>query len=104
MKCIPRYDVRAYNFYLWPDHSTTFKVQSDSLRFLTSHGFNFNRLIQDGIPYLRPDELEKKRQRSEQWLREEEDGFRGIAKKKKKVKTFCDKCSSISPLKKILCR
>ena len=74
-KALQRYDVRAYNFYLWPEMSSTFSLQSDSLRFLSSHGFDFNRLIAEGIQYLTPVEEAAKRNKMETWLREEEEAF-----------------------------
>ena len=76
-KALQRYDVRAYNFYLWPEMSSTFSLQSDSLRFLSSHGFDFNRLIAEGIQYLTPVEEAAKRNKMETWLREEEEAFKG---------------------------
>ncbi|XP_076309191.1 poly(A)-specific ribonuclease PARN-like isoform X2 [Tachypleus tridentatus] len=60
-----RYTHRDFNFYVFPrkiirqcfDHQ--FLCQASSLEFLASKGFDFNRLISDGIPYLLPEEEEK---------------------------------------------
>ncbi|XP_073945025.1 poly(A)-specific ribonuclease PARN-like isoform X2 [Choristoneura fumiferana] len=46
----------AYNFYLFPrgrpGPERTFLCQSSSLNFLASQGFDFNKLIREGIPYM----------------------------------------------------
>ncbi|NP_001153677.1 poly(A)-specific ribonuclease [Bombyx mori] len=46
----------AYNFYLFPRGSPgpdrMFMCQSSSLDFLASQGFDFNKLIKDGISYM----------------------------------------------------
>ncbi|KAL5018097.1 hypothetical protein ScPMuIL_003819 [Solemya velum] len=55
-----RYEVKSYNFYIFPrpysrhapDHR--FLCQSSSLEFLASHGFDFNKVIREGISYLTP--------------------------------------------------
>ncbi|XP_046660583.1 LOW QUALITY PROTEIN: poly(A)-specific ribonuclease PARN-like [Homalodisca vitripennis] len=53
-----KYTHRAYNFYLFPKPLSRqapdcrFLCQASSLDFLASHGFNFNKLFNEGIPYL----------------------------------------------------
>ncbi|XP_063361825.1 poly(A)-specific ribonuclease PARN-like [Cydia amplana] len=46
----------AYNFYLFPrgrpGPERMFLCQSSSLDFLSAQGFDFNKLIRDGIPYM----------------------------------------------------
>lgn len=59
------YSNLAYNFYVWPRPASRqapdprFLCQTSSLDFLISQDFDFNRLLKDGISYLRPAELEK---------------------------------------------
>jgi len=71
-----RYEARPYNFYVFPrPHSRQapdrrFLCQSSSIEFLTSHGFDFNKLFKEGIPYLMPHVEEKLR--SELALRQED--------------------------------
>ncbi|CAL8117082.1 unnamed protein product [Orchesella dallaii] len=53
-----RFIHRAYNFYIFPKQFTTnapnvrFLCEASSLEFLASWGFDFNKLIYKGIPYL----------------------------------------------------
>ncbi|XP_054155569.1 poly(A)-specific ribonuclease PARN-like [Oppia nitens] len=56
-----QYDCHSYNFYIFPQKSPTinkamgdrvFSVQTSSLQFLANNGFDFNKLIIDGISYL----------------------------------------------------
>mmetsp|Transcript_22526 Transcript_22526/g.49239 ORF Transcript_22526/g.49239 Transcript_22526/m.49239 type:complete len:910 (+) Transcript_22526:147-2876(+) len=50
------YTARTFNFYIWPKPFDTFDrrflCQASSLDFLASQGFDFNKLIRDGIPFL----------------------------------------------------
>ena len=62
------YDIRCYSFYLSPrpwtgggqsgsgnvkvEHDLKFSCMGSSLKFLGEHGFNFNRWINDGIPFM----------------------------------------------------
>jgi len=61
------YSNEAYNFYVWPRPcsrqapDTRFLCQTSSLDFLTSQDFDFNKLIKDGVSYLRPMDLDKLR-------------------------------------------
>jgi len=61
------YTNQAYNFYVWPRPTSRqapdprFLCQTSSLDFLMSQNFDFNKLIRDGISYLRPSEVEKLR-------------------------------------------
>jgi hypothetical protein len=41
--------------------SFRFLCQTSSLDFLIGQGFDFNKLIRDGVSYLRPAELGKKK-------------------------------------------
>ena len=56
-----KYECNSYNFYIFPQKSVSinksmgdriFTVQSSSLQFLVNNGFDFNKLIIDGISYL----------------------------------------------------
>jgi len=61
------YTNQAFNFYVWPRPNNRqapdprFLCQTSSLDFLISQNFDFNKLIKDGISYLRPMEVEKLR-------------------------------------------
>lgn len=53
------YDNRTYNFYIFPQDdcelgnvNRTFSLQSHAIKFLTEHGFDFNKLFKDGLSYL----------------------------------------------------
>ncbi|XP_063240620.1 poly(A)-specific ribonuclease PARN-like isoform X2 [Bacillus rossius redtenbacheri] len=69
-----RYTHRAYNFYVFPRQLSRssadprFLCQSSCINFLATHGFDFNKLFRDGIPYMT--QSEEQRQREE--LREQE--------------------------------
>ncbi|XP_054281935.1 poly(A)-specific ribonuclease PARN-like [Macrosteles quadrilineatus] len=53
-----KYTNRAYNFYMFPKPMSRqapdcrFMCQTSSIDFLASHGFDFNKLFRQGIPYL----------------------------------------------------
>ena len=52
------YEVRPYNFYVFPRSSkivpsTSFSCQNTSLEFLSNHGMDFNKLIKEGVSYLK---------------------------------------------------
>uniref|UniRef100_A0A146M4P1 Poly(A)-specific ribonuclease PARN n=1 Tax=Lygus hesperus TaxID=30085 RepID=A0A146M4P1_LYGHE len=55
-----KYENKTYVFYLFPDPANRqapdrrFLCQTSSLSFLAKHGFDFNKLIREGIPYLKP--------------------------------------------------
>ncbi|XP_037093747.1 poly(A)-specific ribonuclease PARN-like, partial [Pollicipes pollicipes] len=51
-----RYTQETFNFYLFPRHPSqgSFLCQPSSLEFLSGNGFDFNKLIKDGVPYLKP--------------------------------------------------
>uniref|UniRef100_A0A0V0G5L2 Putative polya-specific ribonuclease parn n=1 Tax=Triatoma dimidiata TaxID=72491 RepID=A0A0V0G5L2_TRIDM len=57
-ECGKRYTNKTYNFYLFPRQlnrqarDRRFLCQASSLTFLTEHGFDFNKLFREGIPYL----------------------------------------------------
>lgn len=56
-KRISKYVNKTYNFYVFPNTSplpglireTKFLSQASSLGFLASHGFDFNKLIKEGM-------------------------------------------------------
>lgn len=59
------YQVHSYNFYIFPQkvpgvpkaiNERTFAMQSSALTFLVSHGFDFNKLVRDGISFLNNEE------------------------------------------------
>lgn len=56
-----RYTHQAYNFYVFPSSYTdiNFTCQSKTIEFLMKHGFDFNKLFKDGIPYLNTIESDK---------------------------------------------
>ncbi|KAI9559432.1 hypothetical protein GHT06_013420 [Daphnia sinensis] len=65
---ITKYVNKTYNFYIFPNTSTLpglcdtkFLCQASSLGFLASQGFDFNKLIIEGIPYLNLVDEEKLR-------------------------------------------
>ncbi|GAB9463933.1 polymerase [Globisporangium polare] len=51
-----QFSIKTWNFYIFPrpygqtDHR--FLCQASSLQFLSEHGFDFNKFIADGIPFL----------------------------------------------------
>ena len=57
---VAKYECNSYNFYIFPQKSSVnkamgervFSVQTSSLQFLVNNGFDFNKLIIDGISYL----------------------------------------------------
>ncbi|KAF6020993.1 PARN [Bugula neritina] len=59
------YTVKPYNFYILPsaaastDDTSNFVCQTSCINFLTSHGFDFNKVFRDGIPFLKPAEESK---------------------------------------------
>ncbi|XP_043203131.1 poly(A)-specific ribonuclease PARN-like [Amphibalanus amphitrite] len=69
-----RYIQETFNFYLFPRHQSqgSFICQPSSMEFLLENGFDFNKLIKDGIPYLPPAQVESLRDRLESQLRDSE--------------------------------
>lgn len=67
-----RYSQSTFNFYLFPRSGSqgSFLCQPSSLDFLVTNGFDFNRLIRDGIPFLRPAQLDVLRERLQLQLAE----------------------------------
>lgn len=55
-----QYTAKPFNFYIFPrpysrsSPDLRFSCQSSSLEFLASQGFDFNKMIREGIPYLTP--------------------------------------------------
>ncbi|CAD1472657.1 unnamed protein product, partial [Heterotrigona itama] len=74
-----KYSQRSYNIYIFPrplNRSATdcrFMCQTSCISFLTSQGFDFNKLFKFGIPYLTASEEEKlvKRLEEKQKIRED---------------------------------
>ncbi|KZC04656.1 Poly(A)-specific ribonuclease PARN [Dufourea novaeangliae] len=60
-----KYSQRSYNFYVFPRPlnraapDCRFMCQASSISFLTTQGFDFNKLFKLGIPYLTTSEEEK---------------------------------------------
>lgn len=53
----------AYSFYVWaedkPPFQERFFSETSSLKFLADNGFDFNKLIRHGIPFLPPSEYNR---------------------------------------------
>ncbi|NXX77056.1 PNDC1 ribonuclease, partial [Urocolius indicus] len=51
-----RYMVHAYNFFLFPSTlgvtDVEFTLSASSIQFLSRHGFDYNKFLKDGIPYM----------------------------------------------------
>ncbi|NWQ77517.1 PNDC1 ribonuclease, partial [Columbina picui] len=51
-----RYVVHSYNFYLFPTTlgvtDVEFTLSASSIQFLSHYGFDFNKFLKDGIPYM----------------------------------------------------
>ncbi|NWY65524.1 PNDC1 ribonuclease, partial [Erithacus rubecula] len=51
-----RYVVHSYNFFLFPStlgiRDTEFTLSASSIKFLSHYGFDFNKFLKDGIPYM----------------------------------------------------
>eukprot|EP00421_Protoceratium_reticulatum_P011351 CAMPEP_0168399994 /NCGR_PEP_ID=MMETSP0228-20121227/22371_1 /TAXON_ID=133427 /ORGANISM="Protoceratium reticulatum, Strain CCCM 535 (=CCMP 1889)" /LENGTH=308 /DNA_ID=CAMNT_0008413525 /DNA_START=55 /DNA_END=977 /DNA_ORIENTATION=+ len=47
------WELRSHEFNLWPQDRRIFSVDLQSLRFLRSHGFDFNAYFQEAHPYRR---------------------------------------------------
>eukprot|EP00755_Sulcionema_specki_P026188 Sspe_Gene.85059::Locus_55882_Transcript_1_1_Confidence_1.000_Length_3039::g.85059::m.85059 len=73
-----RYDIKVYSFYLSPkpwtpgsfgsvkvEHDLYFGCLSSALSFLSSYGFDFNRWIQRGVPFLSRASYHSERERLE---------------------------------------
>ncbi|XP_072029451.1 poly(A)-specific ribonuclease PARN-like [Amphiura filiformis] len=60
-----RYVAHPFNFYVFPRptlrdaRDQRFLCQSSSMDFLASHGFDFNKVFREGIPYLTPSDKER---------------------------------------------
>jgi poly(A)-specific ribonuclease len=59
------FETTAYTFQVFPSGKRqekscgVFSVQATSMEFLSKNGFDFNKWVKKGIPYLRPAEQEK---------------------------------------------
>lgn len=65
-----RVQVKTWNFYVFPRpygaSDERFLCQASSLTFLADHGFDFNKFIRDGIPFInlsKTDRMKKRLQR-----------------------------------------
>ncbi|NXQ33214.1 PNDC1 ribonuclease, partial [Alaudala cheleensis] len=51
-----RYMVHSYNFFLFPStlgiRDVEFTLSASSIRFLSHYGFDYNKFLKDGIPYM----------------------------------------------------
>ena len=51
-----KYVIKTWNFYIFPrpvgQSDERFMCQASSLQFLSEHGFDFNKFIADGIPFV----------------------------------------------------
>ncbi|OQR69889.1 poly(A)-specific ribonuclease PARN-like [Tropilaelaps mercedesae] len=56
------YVVKTYNFYTFPDGQQTFLSETGCMKFLIEHGFDLNRCVRDGLPFMRPAEFEKRQE------------------------------------------
>ncbi|XP_044586480.1 poly(A)-specific ribonuclease PARN-like isoform X1 [Cotesia glomerata] len=76
-----KYSQRSYNFYVFPRPlnraapDCRFMCQASSIVFLTSQGFDFNKLFRDGIPYLTTSDEEKLTSKLEEKQKAREDGL-----------------------------
>ncbi|NXW89920.1 PNDC1 ribonuclease, partial [Alopecoenas beccarii] len=53
---LPGYVVHSYNFYLFPATlgvtDVEFTLSASSIQFLSHYGFDYNKFLKDGIPYM----------------------------------------------------
>ncbi|NXY81054.1 PNDC1 ribonuclease, partial [Alcedo cyanopectus] len=53
---LPRYVVHSYNFFLFPSTlgvtDVEFTLSASSIQFLSRYGFDYNKFLKDGIPYM----------------------------------------------------
>ncbi|NXB88435.1 PNDC1 ribonuclease, partial [Vidua chalybeata] len=53
---LPRYVVHSYNFFLFPStlgiRDVEFTLSASSIQFLSHYGFDYNKFLKDGIPYM----------------------------------------------------
>ncbi|NWI70614.1 PNDC1 ribonuclease, partial [Todus mexicanus] len=63
---LPRYVVHSYNFFLFPSTlgvtDVEFTLSASSIRFLSHYGFDYNKFLKDGIPYMNEVQEESLRQ------------------------------------------
>lgn len=59
--------VKTWNFYVFPrpygSSDERFLCQASSLTFLAEHGFDFNKFIRDGIPFINLSKTERMKKR-----------------------------------------
>ncbi|NXY42263.1 PNDC1 ribonuclease, partial [Ceuthmochares aereus] len=53
---LPRYVVHSYNFFLFPSTlgvaDVEFTLSASSIQFLSRYGFDYNKFLKDGVPYM----------------------------------------------------
>ncbi|NWV67413.1 PNDC1 ribonuclease, partial [Malurus elegans] len=53
---LPRYVVHSYNFFLFPStlgvRDVELTLSASSIQFLSHYGFDYNKFLKDGIPYM----------------------------------------------------
>ncbi|XP_018495906.1 poly(A)-specific ribonuclease PARN-like [Galendromus occidentalis] len=59
------YNVKTFNIFTYPDQRQAFRFrnQASCLSFLVDHGFDLNRCVREGVPFLRPAELDDYQER-----------------------------------------
>ncbi|XP_072783024.1 poly(A)-specific ribonuclease PNLDC1 isoform X3 [Taeniopygia guttata] len=61
-----KYVVHSYNFFLFPStlgiRDVEFTVSASSIQFLSHYGFDYNKFLKDGIPYMNEVQEESLRQ------------------------------------------
>ncbi|XP_077204456.1 poly(A)-specific ribonuclease PNLDC1 isoform X3 [Paroedura picta] len=61
-----KYVAHSYNFFLFPatfgQMDSEFSFQAFSIKFLTHYGFDFNKFLKDGIPYMNATQEKKLQQ------------------------------------------
>ncbi|KAL8185999.1 UNVERIFIED_CONTAM: hypothetical protein K2H54_061342 [Gekko kuhli] len=61
-----KYVAHSYNFFLFPatfgQMDSEFSFQTFSIKFLTHYGFDFNKFLKDGIPYMNEAQEQKLQQ------------------------------------------
>ena len=64
-----RWQSKPFNFWLFPDSSRNssevFSCQASSLAFLSSCNFDFNKCVEQGVPFVSPSALRRQQQRAD---------------------------------------
>ncbi|CAN0197567.1 poly(A)-specific ribonuclease PARN [Lampetra fluviatilis] len=81
---LEKYIIKAFNFYVFPrplfrnSPDVKFVCQSSSIDFLAAQGFDFNKVFQEGIPYLSQEGEKKVREIVEERTRQSGAGSTGV--------------------------